>query len=184
MAPIQKLQAVKALRRQRVAELLDAHGKVGLSKLVDISAAYLWQMGKGTGKSRRGVNDENAAKIESKLGKPPGWMDGEVASPSHSQVLRLDAETLVEAARTLRERFGDAGKVCALIEHQPHLFMEAYALYANRTSDTRTPEMDRALAMKVADLTPQGASTDERGTEVPTQGTTGRGMGPGRKSKA
>lgn len=177
MAAIHKLQSVKTFRRQRIADLLDEHGKVGLSKLVDISAAYLWQMGKGSGKSARGVSDENAAKIESKLGKPQGWMDADVPAQSHSQVMRLDADTLAETARTLRERFGDAGKVCALIEHEPQLFIRAYELYASRTSDTRTPEMDRALAMKVADLTPQGAMQDERGTSVPTKGTTERGMG-------
>lgn len=66
---------IKARRRDRLARLLDEHGKVQLSKLVDISADYLWQMGKGTGKSARGVNDANARKIEEALGKPAGWMD-------------------------------------------------------------------------------------------------------------
>lgn len=181
MADTHKLQAIKAFRRQRIAALLDEYGKVRLATMVDISAAYLWQMGKGTGKSKRGVSDENAAKIESKLHKPTGWMDAELAQSSHSQDLRLDPDTLSETARALRERFGDDAKVCDLIQHEPERFMRAYELYANSTSDTRTPEVDRALAMKVADLTPQGASTDERGTPVPTQGTPKRGMGAGRK---
>lgn len=67
---------IKARRRDNLARLLDEHGKMQLSKLVDISADYLWQMGKGTGKSARGVSDDNARKIENALGKPPGWLDG------------------------------------------------------------------------------------------------------------
>lgn len=54
---------------------MDEHGKVGLSRLVNINADYLWQMGKAAGKSARGCNDENAALIESALGKPRGWLD-------------------------------------------------------------------------------------------------------------
>lgn len=69
------IYVIKARRRENLARLLDEYGKVQLSRLVDISADYLWQMGKGTGKSARGVNDTNARKIEEKLGKPIGWLD-------------------------------------------------------------------------------------------------------------
>jgi hypothetical protein len=108
-----------------------------------------------------------------------GRVDSAAQSQSHS--LQLDPDTLAETARTLRERFDDAAMVYDLIENQPQIFIEAYELYANRTTDERTPEIDRALAMKVADLTPQGAKKDERGTQVPTKGTPERKVGTGRK---
>jgi hypothetical protein len=101
-----------------------------------------------------------------------------------SQLLRLDPVTLFETARTLRERLGDDGLFGDLVEHNPLLFMEAYALYANNTMDKRTPELERSLAMKIADLTPQGATKDERGTTVPAQGTPKPKVGPGTRREA
>lgn len=71
------IKAVKAFRRQRLAALLDRYSKVELSRLVDINPDYLWQMGKASGKSARGMNDDNARKIEAALKLPPGWMDAE-----------------------------------------------------------------------------------------------------------
>jgi hypothetical protein len=113
MADMHSLESLKTFRRNRIAALLDAHGKVGLSSLVDISADYLWQMGKGKGKSARGVSDANAAKIESALGKPPGWMDADAPAREKdrkSQPLRLNPVMLSEVHRVLRELSTDAGK--------------------------------------------------------------------------
>jgi hypothetical protein len=125
--------------------------------------------------------------IEEKLGHERGWLDrpqwqaDETPAQSQSHSLQLDPDTLAETARTLRERFGSAVEVYELIESQPHIFIEAYELYASSTTDERTPEVERALAMRVADLTPQGANKDERGTSMPTKGTTERKVGTGRK---
>lgn len=71
----QNIQDIKDRRRRRLASLLDEFGKVRLAAKVDISADYLWQMGKGKGKSRRGVSDNTARKLENALGQPLGWMD-------------------------------------------------------------------------------------------------------------
>ncbi|SEJ55148.1 hypothetical protein [Frateuria terrea] len=111
MGTAPKLQSIKEFRRARLAALLDKHGKTELSRLVDISADYLWQMGKGRGGSARGVSDANAAKIEAALGKPAGWMDGEESAPlSQSQPLLLDPVMLAETHRTLRELEEERGR--------------------------------------------------------------------------
>lgn len=96
------IRAIKAARRKKLAALLDKHGKVELSRLTDINADYLWQMGKGEGKSARGVNDNNARKIESGTGNPPFWLDsdddvppapavsGPATAPEYVRVLQLE----------------------------------------------------------------------------------------------
>lgn len=180
--------------RALVRRLEDDAGKVGAR------AGGLAMLAEKMGKSSAQVNhfaaesaiknigDKIAREIETAFDLEYGWMDcANPASESpprmHSQSLQLDADTLSETARTLRERLGDAGMVCALIEHQPHLFMRAYELYASDTRDERTPEQERALAMKLADLTPQGAEKDERGKTVPIEGAAGQGMGTRGKHK-
>lgn len=77
MATKTGIQAIRAARRKKLAALLDKYGKVELSKLTDINPDYLWQMGKGEGKSARGVNDDNARKIERGTGHQPYWMDSD-----------------------------------------------------------------------------------------------------------
>ena len=42
--------------------------------MTGLAPGYLWQMGKGEGTKKRGVNDENAALIEKAAGLPVGYM--------------------------------------------------------------------------------------------------------------
>jgi hypothetical protein len=128
-----------------------------------------------------------ARQIEKAFDLEYGWMDwlhdDDDAASQQSRPLRLDPDTLVETVRSLHERLRDGARVCALIESQPQKFIAAFGLYANSTSDKRTPEMERELAMKLADLTPQGANEDERRETVPAQGTTERTVGTGGRRK-
>jgi hypothetical protein len=71
----------KALRRTRVSLLLDIYGQTELADLTGVSAAYLYQMGKGKGTKARPVNDENAELIERKLRLPDGWLSGNEPFP-------------------------------------------------------------------------------------------------------
>lgn len=66
------LTGVKANRRANLAALLDTYGKTRLGELVDINPDYLFQMGRGAGKSSRSLSDSNAVKIERALKLQPG----------------------------------------------------------------------------------------------------------------
>lgn len=186
MANTRKLEAIRSLRRQRIADLLDVHGKVGLSKLTDISADYLWQMGKGVGKSARGVSDANAAKIEIKLGKPAGWMDSEgseTAAGRHSQPLRLDPEMLAETHRALRRAEEAEGRPFSL-ENESNaarfvLVYEMRAAMPPKLTEDELVEFGRKLA---AIITPTGGD-DGRGNGVPAHGTGAGKMARGLRRK-
>jgi len=181
MAPMTGKTIHASIRR-----LYSAAAKIGddspakVARRLNVSAQTLnnWEA--------RGISQAGSLTAQDVYGCDAVWVvtgksRTEVAAQGQSHSLQLDPDTLAETARTLRERFGSAAKVYDLIESQPHIFIEAYELYASRTTDERTPEVERALAMKVADLTPQGAKKDERGTSVPTKGTTERKVGTGRK---
>lgn len=173
----------------RVRRLREAKGieRKHLARDVGLSYSGLSDLESGKAKSSTKLHrlaarlDVSTIYLETGKDRPD---DGDRAAPSHSQPLRLDPDILSETARTLRERFGDDGMFGALIEHEPLRFIEAYELYANHTRDKRTPELERALVMKIADLTPQGAKQDERGTTVPTKGAARREVGKtgGRKA--
>lgn len=180
-----KLASIKAFRRERLSALLDEHGKVGLSKLVDISADYLWQMGKGAGKSARGVNDENAAKIEAALGKPSGWMDGEPpdsASKEQSQSVRLDPLMIDETYTALSELYEESGRVfCSKDDLEK--FLHAYQLRVQMPVKPSDKEL-MAYGRKLAVLAPQGAMKDGRGDSVPPKGTDSGKLPRGVRRKA
>lgn len=107
-----RLAHLKDTRRQRLAALLDKHGQTKLHELTGIAEAYLWQMAKGEGKSRRGVSDDNAARIEAALELPAGWLSGadpsaasaqgERAVTPPSQAARPDPFTLASAIKLAR----------------------------------------------------------------------------------
>lgn len=109
------LGSIRDARRVNLAALLDKHGKANLGRLTEIDATYLWQMGKGQGKSARNVNDDNARAIETALGLSPGYMDIDhnVEPPSApptagaqlSQPERLDHQRLAASIAFLERQF-------------------------------------------------------------------------------
>lgn len=112
-----------------------------------------------------------------------GEMDApEAASDGVSQQMRLNPEKLAETARALRERYKEAGLVYS-IEEDPETFATAYG-YRMEMSDAYSPSEERAFGMKLADLTPQGAGSNERGKRVPAKGTAERKNGEARRRKA
>src|SRR5690606_25466168 len=70
------LARVREIRRANLSALLDKHGQAKLHELTGIAAAYLWQMGKGDGKTRRGISDATAEKIEAALELRQGSLSG------------------------------------------------------------------------------------------------------------
>jgi hypothetical protein len=118
------LDEIRDTRRKRLAALLDEYGKTRLAAMVDVSADYLWQMGKGAGQSARGISDKNAAKIEAGAGKPAGWLSGSVANAG-SQPVRLDPEMIRDVAQSLQDVFREQGWDFR-IEESADLFAEYY----------------------------------------------------------
>lgn len=104
-------------------------------------------------------------------------------SVSQSQLMGLDPDTLSETAKALLERDPNKDWFSFLVEH-PDLFIQAYGLYAQRTSDVIT---ERQLGIKLADLVPiqtMDATGDEREKTVPASGTPRRSMGKSGKRQA
>ena len=169
---------VRRIREAKRIERKDLARSVGLSYsgLSDLESGKA----KSTTKLHRLASALDVSADYLETGREVSRMAAPSAEPT-SRTLNVDYATLSETAQTLHERFGDAAMVCDLIERNPALFMRAYELYADYTKDNRTPEQERALAMKLADLTPQGAHKNERGTQVPAEGTVERRVGPRRK---
>jgi hypothetical protein len=134
----------------------------------------------------KNIGDKIAREIEQSFGLEYGWMDcahwgrPEAASDGQSHPMGLDADTLSETAKALLER--DHGRDWfKFIVTRPDLFIQAYQLYAERTSDVIT---ERQLGIKLADLVPiqpRDATGDEREKKVPASGTPRRSMGKGGK---
>jgi hypothetical protein len=84
------LARVREIRRANLSALLDQHGQAKLGELTQIAPAFLWQMGKGEGKARRGISDETAEKIERALDLEPGSLSTDRQAAPPSQPARLD----------------------------------------------------------------------------------------------
>lgn len=159
-----KLQSLKDARRQRLAALLDEHGKTRLGELVGISGDYLWQMGKGKGTSARGISDATAAKIERGTGNPPGWLDGEsVNGVTYQTVGALDLEMVRDVAQALQDIFADDGRVYR-IDRFPELFVEFYE--ARVRMEEINPTADAMLVGKWIERY-EGEHQDGRVSSVP-----------------
>jgi hypothetical protein len=77
-----KISEIEQLRRTNLARLRKEFGPAKLAEETGLSVAHLYQMSEGKGKNARNVNDEHAKLIESKAGKPDGWLD----QPEHPNV--------------------------------------------------------------------------------------------------
>jgi len=113
-----------------------------------------------------------------------GPMDaGEMATESQSQPVGLDPDTLSWTVKALRKRDPKRDWISFMIEC-PNLFIEAYRLYAERTSDEFT---ELQLGIKLADLVPlqpRDGTGDEREKNVSAPSASRRGVGKDRKRKA
>lgn len=84
------LDIVRDIRRANLSALLDEHGQAALQDASGIAASYLWQMGKGEGRARRGISDATAKKIEQGLKLEPGALSSPGLQVVPSQPGRLD----------------------------------------------------------------------------------------------
>lgn len=168
MAIIQAIEARGVTKNKDQAQQLGALG-----------ASYLSQL-----KSGKRIGEDTARKVEAATGRVTGWMDqpqwegGEIQS--HSQPLRLDADTLrntiIGIRRTNKEYSLDD------VLNNPAKFVEAYELLVGMIPK---PVPDNLSVRGVhADKTPQGAEKDGRSNNVPVRGTVKRKMGSGRAGKA
>ncbi|THD06145.1 hypothetical protein B1991_14475 [Rhodanobacter lindaniclasticus] len=98
---------------------------------------------------------------------------------SHSQPMRLDPERIAELATVLAERWKNVpgGFDLRNEEHAAH-FVLCYELYINMKE---RPVPENTVAFSAALTSPQGATGNERGTDVPVAGTVGRKTGKGGK---
>lgn len=168
------------LRRLRKAakmtqeELAHACGYPGQSRIGNYEAE---------GEHRREPPLSDIPVIAKALGVPIAALFAEEPSEINtSHAARLDPNTLAETARALRERYEQAGRVFS-IEEDPETYVVAYELCLNM-ADEPTPSNLVAFGMKLADLTPQGAQSDERSTRVPVEGTTRPKAGKAGRRKA
>lgn len=87
---LKRERPIRALRRRLLQALLkDYGGPKGLARLVDTVDNHLTTIDKG----RRDVGDELATKIEEKLGKPFGWMDGALSDEVLEIAMQLESIT-------------------------------------------------------------------------------------------
>lgn len=111
-------------------------------------------------------------------GKPPKAR--KAASQQHSQSVRLDSRMLAETAKALRLRYAKAGGYD--IEKDPEIFAIAYEIRSGMTDAYESPDVYQ-LVIQHADLTPQGAGSNERGYGAPadagaeSKARKGRGVG-------
>lgn len=120
------------------------------------------------------------------LGAEIAELFGEPASGKGSQSARLDPERIAELATVLCERAGvepEARLAWDLRdERTAESFVEAYEAYV-AMKEQPTPANIVRFSEAVAN-SPQGARKDERGSDVPTQGTAKRNVGGGSRRKA
>jgi transcriptional regulator with XRE-family HTH domain len=109
----------------------------------------------------------------------PWTPDAATAKPSHSHPMRLDPERIAELATVLAERWKDVpgGFDLRNEEHAAH-FVLCYGLYINMKE---RPVPENTVAFSAALTSPQGATRDERGKNVPATGTVKRRAGKGGK---
>jgi hypothetical protein len=103
------LTRVREIRRANLAALLDEHGQAKLGEKTQLAPAFLWQMGKGDGKARRGISDETAEKIERALNLEPGSLSAEGRKTPPSQSGRLDAGKLAHLIEAVEGAVADQG---------------------------------------------------------------------------
>ena len=135
-------------------------------------------------KPTKRLGDQIAREIEEAFGLEYAWMDwpqwDEGATPSHSQSMRLDPETLRNTINGIRRR--DRKYSLEDVLDDPAKFVEAYELLEGMIPK---PVPDNVSVRGVhTDRSPQGAEKDGRGNDVSVRGAAKRKMGAGRGGKA
>lgn len=139
------LTRVREIRRANLSALLDEHGQAKLGELTGLAASYLWQMGKGEGKARRGISDDTAEKIEAGLNLRRGSLSSEGMVQDQSQSRRLDAGKLAN----LIEAVEDAAAAEGLVLPPRFRARVVAALYVDAGDEPLTAQAIRAALSAV-----------------------------------
>lgn len=135
----------------------------------------------------KAIGNQIAREIEEAMGLERGWMDwlheaGEAATGRESRAVRLDADMIRQVALALDKRYKNAGGYN--IVERPEEFAIAYELRVGMTDAYVSPKVFE-LVIQHADLTPQGASKDGRGSDhLPAGGPVGAAARAGTSGKA
>lgn len=161
---------VSTIRKRNIELLVEQFGgPTEFGRMIERDQAQVSQWTSDT--KPKPIGGRLARHIESKLGKPNGWMDApqwDAAPLSQSHAVRLDVEMISDVARVLQEQFKELGLVYNLAE-DPELFAWMYERRAAMV-DIRTPDNMVRLGMKIQDRV-KGTGEDERSTQVPSKGT-------------
>lgn len=172
---------VTAIRSRNIAMLVEQFGgPTEFGRRIERDQAQVSQWTSST--NPKPIGGRLARYIETKLGHNRGWLDfpqWEGAEISDSQSLRLDPERIAELATVLAERWKDVpgGFDLRNEKHAAH-FVLCYGLYINMKE---RPVPENTVAFSAALTSPQGATRDERGENVPAAGAAGRKTGKGGK---
>jgi hypothetical protein len=135
----------------------------------------------------KNIGDQIARQIEQAMGLERGWMDwlqdgAEPAPESVSRSVRLDPKIVRSVGVALNLRHKSAGGYN--LAELPDEFVRAYELWIGMPDAYEAPEVFN-LVIQHADLSPQGASEDERGSKgAPPNGAPREGVRAGRGGKA
>lgn len=99
----------------------------------------------------------------------------------HSHSVRLDPEMMAELATVLSERMKHVGGFDLRNEEHAAQFVQCYELFINM-KEQPTPE--NMVEFSSALMTPQGATANERGKDVPAEGNAGQGVRKGARRRA
>lgn len=159
--------------RLLIRQLEDAEGKTGnraggptmLAAKLGKSTAQIGHF--ASDHPIKAIGNQIAREIEEAMGLERGWMDwlhedGETASESESRAVRLDPDMIRQAVLALEKRYKKAGGYS--ITERPGEFVIAYEIRVGMTDAYVSPEVFE-LVIQHADLTPQGASKDGRGSD-------------------
>ena len=147
--PMISIEQQKARRRERLAELLKEVKPVQLVDLLHangtpLSAAMLYQMSRGTGKSLRHANDQQARAIEKAAGKWPGWLDALGTYPDpHGLALGEPTDASVR----------DGGKSAAQLTSRQALLRQTLDVYLPSMTDQQADALRAViLAMRASSV--------------------------------
>lgn len=139
MARIGALTKITNTRRRRLQTLLSELGPAEVERKTGLAASYLRSMTKDREKDKqgRGINDENAALIEERCGKPEGWLSGQEPEVREDGTVygSFDASLLRRAIVHVESRLGRLSRADA--EHRADVILAAYdMLIAGQSEDT------------------------------------------------
>jgi transcriptional regulator with XRE-family HTH domain len=164
----------------RVRRLRESQGIERKDLASDVGLSYTGLSDLESGKAK---SSTKLHRIATRLGVSSGYLETgkkeveQPAAPSHSQLVRLDAEMILDVVHSLQDIFKEIGLVFSAEEY-PGLFAE-FLQDCLDMGDIRSVEAKSKVGKWLKRDTKQG-SVDERASEVPATGTHKGKTGGGR----